>query len=113
MGIVAIVLVAAFNGPRGSVVPQAFILAVGGLLAMMVVRCGALTLVRAGNGWARWIYIGAVIVGTVSLLGSPLPILYLLLIVAVVSTILIFRKPVNVWLRQRAAARTSPESPNV
>ena len=104
LGSIAIVMTAALGAGAG--VPTLFITAMAVLIGMMVVRVGALVLVRAGNGWARWIYLAGFIVGTVWLLTvPPLPIVGLLTFVAIVSIILIFIPPTNRWVKARAAQR--------
>lgn len=87
--------------------PDMVLFAIMTLLAMVVLRCGALALVRVGHGWARWVYVVVLAVRTVVLLPFPLPINYLLLAVAVATLILIFRRPAGLWLKERAAARSA------
>ncbi|MDQ0647511.1 hypothetical protein QFZ53_001707 [Microbacterium natoriense] len=94
--------IAAGNQP-----PSNFLLAMFIVSVTVVLRAACMVLVRGGYGWARWVYLAVVVIGTGAMAGFPsLPIVNLLLILAVVTTVLVFRRSAREWLKWRAAQRT-------
>ena len=110
--VLLIVAIVALSSSQGTPPPVAFTIAFCVIGAMMVLRVGSLVLVRLGMGWPRWAYVGLVAVGTIAAGGlAPVPLVLILLILAIVTIVQLFRRPTTAWLRWRASgAQPTPPS---
>lgn len=87
--------------------PLAFFLVMGGVIGWMLLRTLALTLVRLGLAWARWLYLVVVPSGAACLLAlvPDLPVTGILLVAAVLPLIFVFLPSTSRWLQRKAWLR--------